>query len=143
MSDFDTVMAITDNLQAVLQKQGIQFLRKEYDEVKNIPASLLPLGQILYTGEAFENTFNEKPSYIEAQFRIKIVIAGRDPFDLMRDEQRWVHLIRGALTVNALNINALAATKYISRVNLPRFETANQKGRSSIVCSPSIRYREI
>lgn len=143
MTNFDTVVEMTDNIHEVLRKAGIHFSKKAYDDEKNLPASFFPVGRIFYTGEAFENAHNQKPFYADAEFTITVQLLEADPADMIREQQRWVHLIREALTVEALNINGLANTRYITRVNISRIDVENQRNRSGLICKASVRYREI
>lgn len=142
MSDFETIRAITDNLHEALGKAGIHFSRKAYDDEKSLPASLFPFGRIFYLGEAFEHPHNQRPLYSHAEFRVTVQLLLPDQAEMMAEQQRWVHLIRGALTIEALNVNGLSSSRLVSRVNIPKIEVENQKNRSSIQCRASIRYRE-
>lgn len=143
MSNYDTVRAITDNIQSVLAKEGIHFTKKAFDDEKAIPAGLLPLGRIFYTGEFFENGYGQRPLYAEAEFTIKVALAAGDPEDLVREQQKWAHKIRGALTVDALNAGDLAATRYVSRVTISRAVSENKKNVSHLACKTAVRYREV
>lgn len=142
MSNFDTIRAVTENMEEVLRKEGICFSLKTYEDERGAPASRLPLGRIHYAGESFQNAYGERPLYAEAEFVIKIVIGERDPADLIREQQRWAHKVRGALFAEALNINGLAASKYVNRVMIQRIDAENRKETSAIVCRASVRYRE-
>jgi hypothetical protein len=143
MSNMDTVKAITDNLQAVLQTEGIKFSRKAYDDEKAIPASLVPFGQIFYRGENFEYTHGQRPGYAEGEFKLRVVLRGRNPADLMRSQQEWVHKIRGALTVDALNVGDLASTGYVSRVVTKGVDIENRENFAFLNYMVAVRYREV
>jgi hypothetical protein len=142
MTNIDTIHAVTDNLQSGLQNEGIRFSRKTYDDEKNIPASLIPFGEVIYQGEAFEYTHGQRPGYVEARFVFKVVLKERDPVDMMREEQGWVHRIRGAITVDALNTGALLSSKLVSRVTFTGVEVMNRDYISVLVYRVSVRYRE-
>ncbi|MBI5827657.1 MAG: hypothetical protein HZB22_08020 [Deltaproteobacteria bacterium] len=142
MSNFDTIKAITENMEEVLRKEGMRFSLKTYEDERGAPASHLPLGKIYYAGESFQNVYGERPLYAEVEFVIKIVIGERDPADLIREQQMWAHKVRGALCAEALNINGLAASKYVSRVRIQRIDAENRKDTSTIVCRAAVRYRE-
>ncbi|MBI5344767.1 MAG: hypothetical protein HZB21_04180 [Deltaproteobacteria bacterium] len=142
MKGFDTVSAITDNLQAVLQAQGIKFARKACEDEKDIPAGKLPLGQIFYTGESFEYAHGQRPGYAEAEFTVKVILRERDPVDSVREAQRWVHKIKDAFTVDGLNAGGLADLRPVSRVDAKSVEAVNKDGVSKLVCKVSVRYRE-
>jgi hypothetical protein len=142
MTNIDTVSAITDNMQSGLQKEGVRFSRKTYDDEKNVPASLIPFGEVFYLGEAFEYTHGQRPGYVEARFVLKVVLKERDPVDMMREEQGWVHRIRGAITVDALNTGALLSSKLVSRVTFTGVEVMNRDYISVLVYRVSVRYRE-
>ncbi len=142
MTNIDIVRAITDNMQSGLQKEGVRFSRKTYEDEKNVPASLIPFGEVFYQGETFEYTHGQRPGYVEARFVLKVVLKERDPVDMMREEQGWVHRIRGILTVDALNTGALLSGKLVSRVTFTGVEVMNRDYISVLVYRVSLRYRE-
>lgn len=143
MGNFETVKAITDNLQKILQAEGVKFSRKAYDDEKSIPASLIPFGGIFYQGEDFEYTHGQRPGYAEVVFRLRVVLKERSPAGLMRSQQQWVHAIREALTVNALNVGDLASTKYVSRVVIKGVDIENRENFAFLNYTAAIRYREV
>ena len=143
MSNFDTITAVTDNLESVLRGLGLKFTQEIYDDVSAIPASLLPHGQIFYDKEVFEYTHGQKPEYATVSFRIRVALTGRDARKFIRDQQNWVHKIREALTVNALNIGGLAASKLINVVSLDEVDVENTADRASLMCRVGVRYREV
>ncbi len=142
MSNTDTVLAITENIQSALNRQGIVFERKAVDDESGIPASRRPLGQVFYLGEAFEYAHGQRPGYIEAEFLIKVVLGHDDDAGLIRSQQKWAHKIRGALTVDALNTGKLSETKYVSRVSASEARVENEAQGSRLLCRISVRYRE-
>lgn len=143
MSNFDTIKAITDNLQSTLQARGIMFSRATFGGAARVPATLLPHGQIFYGGESFEYTHGQRPGYAQAAFTILVVLSQRDPTDLMRTQQNWVHLIREALTVDALNVDELAATRYVSRVTTAGVDIEEMAGHRAVLnYRVTVRYRE-
>lgn len=142
MSNFETVSAITDNIQSVLKSQGINFTRNAFDDRKAVPASVLPLGRIFYAGESFEHSHGQKPLYAEVEYSIRVLLAEKDPEAMVREQQRWAHRVRGALTVDALNTGELAASRYVSRVAVAGVEADNSRSTSSLVLRAVVRYRE-
>ncbi|CAG0933365.1 hypothetical protein PLCT1_02345 [Planctomycetaceae bacterium] len=145
MSNFDTVQAITTNLEKVLRGLGLKFSPTIFDDAKNIPASLIPLGEIFYNRETFEYTHGQKPEYAEAEYALRVTLSYRNPADMMREQQRWVHLIRDGLTVNALNIGDLVTSKLVSRVTTEEAAVENDRsnGIAAISYRTLIRYREV
>jgi len=145
MSNFDTVAAITDNIQGVLEALGIKFSQKAIEDTKDVPASLLPYGEIFYTGESFEETSGERAGYVEAAFTLVVILRERFARDLIRAEQDWVHRIRGALGVDALNIGDLASSKLVSRVRSGSVGMDKGSGKSGLGIlsyQVKVRYRE-
>ena len=140
--NFATIKSITDNVQSVLQGQGIKFSRKTYENEKNIPASLLPLGGIYYRGEDFQYTHGQRPGYAEADFFVKVVLQDRDSGSLIRSIQKWIHLLRDALTVNSINIGDLAVSKLASLVTAERVDVENKGDMAVLGFKVKIRYRE-
>ena len=143
MSNYDTVNAITANVQKVLKGLGIHFNLEAYDDEAAIPATVLPHGQIFYECEFFEYGHGQKPLYIEVQLRLHVVLMERAPADIIREQQTWVHAIRGALTITALNIGDLAVSKYVSRVTTESVKLLNSQPRSAVEYVVLIRYREV
>lgn len=142
MTNFETVVAVTENMEAVLKSIGIHFARKTFDDEGSIPAALLPYGEIFYDGEAFEDGFNEKPGHAQAEFTVKVVFGAARADDTMIEQQRFAHLLREALSVTGLNAGALALIKPVSRVRIMRVEARNARGCSSVSLRAAIRYRE-
>ncbi|MBI5885368.1 MAG: hypothetical protein HZB85_02155 [Deltaproteobacteria bacterium] len=142
MTNFDTVSAITGNLHSALESIGISFVRTVFDDERNIPATLLPLGEIFYDAEAFEDGFGERPGYVEAEFRVRVVIGALPPHDAVTEQQRWAHLVRGALSAASLNTGALAAQKPVSRVRVSRLDARGTGSMASVSLRLAIRYRE-
>ena len=141
MPNIDTVKSITDNLQTVCQAQGIKFTRKTYEEPKNIPASLIPLGEIFYNGQARQHNHGEGPQYITINFSLKVVLKERDLKVMMRKQQEWINKLDDALTVPALNIGELASSQLVSWVSLEEEETEDEVDRSKVNISVDVRFR--
>lgn len=140
--NFATIRSITDNVQSVLQGQGIKFSCSTFENEKNIPASLLPLGGIYYRGEDFQYTHGQRPGYAEADFFVKVVLQERDSAGLIRSTQKWMHSVRDALTVNALNIGELAVSKPASLVAVEHVDVENKGDMAVLGFKVKIRYRE-
>ncbi|MEK6532098.1 MAG: hypothetical protein AABZ23_06380 [Deltaproteobacteria bacterium] len=141
MSTSGTIRAITRNLQKVLQGLGIYYSVKASDDAKDLAASNIPVGEIQYEGEGFEDAFGQRPGYIDAGFAIKVLFVTRSHADIVREQQDWTHKIRSALTVDALNSDELSLGKNVSRVTILKAEAVNRKNISSINLKINIRYR--
>lgn len=137
---FATIRAITDNMRAALESLGLKFAMGAVERDK-AAASMLPAGRISYEGESFEPTHGERPGYSEAEFGITVEIRAGDPAEAVREEQRWAHSVREALTVDALNAGELAAGKRVSRVRIPKSSVASGKESASINVKALVRYR--
>lgn len=142
MTNFATVTAVTENMETALNKQGLRLLPEICDDARAVPASLLPVGQIYYTGETFECKSGQRPSYSEASFVVRVLLGGSDRQAVNREGQSWVHKAREALTVEALNAGSLADARPVSRVSFTGAEAVNRGGMSKINCRITVRYRE-
>ena len=142
MSNFDTVSAITDNLQEALKKQGIHFSKSGFDDLGSIPASQLPLGRIFYAGESFEYAHGQRPMYGEVEYSVRVLLAEKDPADMMREQQRWTHRVRDAMTIEALNAWELSIGRPVSRVTVAGVSVDNDRHTASLVLRTVVRYRE-
>ena len=140
--NFATIKSITDNVQSVLQGQGIKFSRSTFEDETAIPAALIPYGQIFYTGEDFEYTHGQRAGYAVGNFDIKVILQNRDATNLILSMQKWTHAIRDALTVNALNIVDLASSKLVSWVNVEGVKTEHKAEYGFMNFGIKIRYRE-
>ncbi len=143
MGNKETVWSITDNTQTVLQGLGIKFSRQIYEEVEKIPASLMPYGQIFYKGEEFEYTHGQKPEYGEIEFLLRVAIQNRDATQMIREQQKWAHLIRDGLTVAALNIGDIVSSKLVSRVTTEDVTIDHRAAVSVLEYGVLVRYREL
>lgn len=140
--NFATIKSITDNLQSVLQGQGIKFSRSTFEDATAIPASLLPYGEIYYKGEDFEYTHGQRSGYAVGTFDVRVLLQDRDAVNLTRLTQKWTHAVRDALTVNALNIVDLAASKLVSWINVEGVTAEHKTEYSFMNFAVKIRYRE-
>lgn len=143
MNNADTVIAIAENMRAAAQREGILFSYMTGSQARNVPASVMPVGEIVYTGETFEDSYGQRPCYVTAGFVIKVTLAGRNQEDIMRGQQVWAHKLRGALTINSLNTGALSLSKPVSRVQITgvQAEDGEDSGRT-LTCAVAVRYRE-
>lgn len=144
MANFDTIKAITTNLQSVCEGLGLKFDKTISTDVTKIPAALIPFGQIFYKGEVFEDVFNERPEYAEVSFDIRVILSENNPIDIMRGQQKWTHKLRDAISVTALNIGDLSSSKLVSRT-ATREVVAESLSTvlASITMDTIIRYREV
>lgn len=143
MANVDTIKAITRNLKTVLQNMGIKFALETIEEESKIPANQIPFGQIFYNTEEFEYTHGQKPEYAEVNFIVRVVLKKNNPTDLMAEQQKWIHLIRDGVTINALNIGDLSASLLVSRVTTREPDIDTQSDTSFVNYDMKIRYREL
>jgi len=142
VANFDTIKSITDNLITVLDAKGIKFIVGT-NEDKEVTASNYPSGKVFYQGAEFEENFGEQAKYIEGKFLVRIYL--KDPHEkvLNRECQRWVHNIREAVTIGALNIGDLSATKYVSRITTIDITKTIDDDLGVLDYELQVRYREI
>ena len=144
MGDFDTVKSITDNLQRILDKQGIKFDREIFDDINKIEGSKLPVGQIFYQSPIFEYSHGQKPEYADLEFQVRVVFKDRSATDSIRDEQEWVQRIRESVTINALNVGDLASSLLVSKVTTEEVEVEHPgDGVGVLNYTLNVRYREL
>ncbi|MBI5970867.1 MAG: hypothetical protein HY884_06905 [Deltaproteobacteria bacterium] len=141
MSGAETIRAITENLKTAFCSTGITF-SECFADAKNVPASRLPCGSVTYNGESFEDTIGARPPYAEAEFIVRVFLKAGGIGDNASALQGWAHGIREAMTVEALNGNALADTKPVSRVTITRVEAETDVMVSVLKFTVRIRYRE-
>ncbi len=142
-SNFDTVKAVTGNIEKVLDGLGVHFSTEVNEGTDGGAASIMPYGRIFYTGETFEYTHGQRPGYGEAGFRVKVFLRAGDGEAAVTEQQRWVHRIREALTVDALNTGDIGASKPVSRVVVSKAEAKGLKNVSTVVLDVLVRYREM
>lgn len=139
---YETISAITGNIESVLASEGLNVTRKALDSNGSLPAGLMPLAQVSYNGESFESTFGERPCYSEASFTIKIILPEQPDCTAQPEEQMWAHRSKDAITAAALNSGQLAVAKPVAAVMIPGFRTESAGGFSKISIEVKIRYRE-
>jgi len=138
---FETINAITENLRGLLEKEGLYVERDNFGEDKNAPAGLFPSAQLYYEGEDFEYTHGQRAGYAEATFRVRLLLRKRDVQEMIAEEQRWTHRIRDAISVNALNMGAVAASTPVSRVETRSVKVERKGQVSRLDYVLVIRYR--
>jgi hypothetical protein len=143
MSNFDTANSITDNLQTICQGQGIKFSRKTFEEPKNVPAALIPLGEIYYDGQVRQHNHGQGPQYIVINFSLKVVLKERDLQVMMRKQQEWINKLDDAITIQALNIGDLASSQLVSWVSIEEEETDDDIDQSKVNLSVDVRFRRL
>jgi hypothetical protein len=142
VSNFDTIKSITDNLVRVLDAKGIKFIVGTNEE-KEVTASNYPSGKVFYQGDEFEENFGEQMKYIEGEFLIRVFLKDTNEKTLNRDCQRWVHNIRKAVTISALNVGDLASTKYVARITTINTNKTIEDDIGVLDYGLQVRYREI
>ena len=145
MANIDTIKSLTDNMQTVLQSNiKIKVERKNLEDVKDTPASKYPFGGLFDGGIEFEYTHGQKAGYAIQSYLIWIIFKERDDNARMRKVQEWLQLSRTALTVNALNIGDLSASKLVSWVETTDIDTEHlEDGLSVLNYTVAVRYREL
>lgn len=144
MSNVDTAFSVTDNLEAILKGFKINVERVYTEELRDVPASTLPLLQMFYMADDFEYTHGQKPEYAEMEFLIRGLFS-RDKGSKanMRNNQKKVHEVRDGVTINALNIGDLASSKLVSRVTSDSIRNRREDDMDIMDYTLKIRYREL
>lgn len=139
MANSDSVKAITTNITSILTTQGLSV-----EDISGDPETdTITLAQIHYQGEDFEYAHGMKPLYNEINYLIRMVFNKMSPV-LSRDAQaEWIHKVREAITVNALNVGSLATTKLVSLVEHEGADVEYRPPISTINYKLKVRYREI
>lgn len=140
MSNYDTINAITVNLRTVLAGLGLQVEEGGFSADPTFTTS--PGCRVRYPFEEFHDTFRQRPSACEARFEIEIYVNDADPQTRKQKQQQWVHAVRDAVTVDALNTGGLAASKLVSAVRSEEPEISYSWPLSTIRYRLNIRYRE-
>jgi len=142
MSNTTTIKAIIKNIEAILSVS-----LKKLDLFGGAPETLpdytsAPVYYILYDGETPEYNHSQKPGYVEAD--LKIVLKWQSMgISAARDKTiEWFHTIRDALTVNALNVGDLAASKLVSKITVSKPDLDVQPAELLLTYTTTVRYRE-
>ena len=143
MANTDTSLAILDNVKKVLNQTDLSWDYISFENEENVASSQYPRGTINFTDTDFEQTFGERPSYAEDVYEFKGWFRVKNQEDITRKKVTFVHTVRDALTVNALNIGALATSKLVSQVGIDDVSTESiSNDVITITVTERIRYRE-
>ncbi|MCK4846100.1 MAG: hypothetical protein KAS88_00400 [Deltaproteobacteria bacterium] len=142
MSNYQVVSSITENLRQLLQGEGIKFSAKVFEDESAIPMSLIPFGRILYKGESFEHSYGMKPGYVDAEFLTTVTLKGNDDASLMDEAQLWTHRLREAVTVSAVNVGGLSASKPVTQAAISKVDVKRDGELISLSGVVTLRYRE-
>jgi len=118
MASVDTVKSIFKNIETVLKKKGVKFTANEYTNPEDIPAAQFPAGFVDYDGEIFEYPTGMALGYAEVQAAIEVYLIGTEAVRARTLQIEWLHKLRTALTVDALNIDDLVSSLLVSRVDM-------------------------
>lgn len=140
MGNTETIKAITANLTAVLTAQGFLIENSSTDkELATAPSCAIRL-----TGERFESTHGERPSYNEVRYSLRIAFSDAYPATSRDKVAEWMHKIRNNVTVPGLNIGTLAASKLVSKVTHDGYnETGYAPPVTDLDYDLTVRYREL
>lgn len=139
MANSDTVKAITANLTAILESLGF----KVEDLSVDPSMASTPVCVVLYEGEDFEYGHGQKPLYNEIRYLLKVMLNDPRPVTSRDKYAQYVHAIREAVTVNALNTGALASSKLVSLVNTTEVTVVYEPPVSTIDYRLNVRYKEV
>lgn len=139
MGNSDTVKAIAANLSSILEGLGLKIEDMSFDP----SMSTTPVCVVLYEGEEFGYGHGQKPLYNEVRYLVKVMLSDSKPGSSRDKYATWVHAIRDAMTVNALNTGGLAASKLVSFVATTDVAVTYDPPIGTIDYRLSVRYREI
>lgn len=139
MANSDTVKAITANLVAILD--GLGFKIEDLSVDPSMATS--PVCVILYEGEDFAYGHGQKPLYNEVKYLLKLMLSDPKPGTSRDRYAQYVHAIREALTVDALNTGGLASSKLVSLVSTTDVAIIYEPPVSTIDYRMNVRYREV
>ena len=139
MPNLNTVNAITANLKAILEALGLKVEDLTYDP----DADSTPLCQLDYTGERFGRNHGQGPLYNNIGFDLTILFRKSDPDTSRTEQATWIHKIRDAVTVDALNVDDLAASKLVSLVAHLDVDVEYRSPMTQITYELHVRYREL
>jgi hypothetical protein len=136
----DTVKAMSTNILTVL-KDIIKW-QVEDDGVDPNADFANPVARIEYQGEAFESLHGERPDYADASFLIQVMFTERVP-DTIRDKaQEYIHAIRDNVTIDNMNVEALADTNLVSHTFSDSINVLYDEPIVTINYQMRIHYRE-
>jgi len=142
MSNLDTIQAIEANLKAILTTT-LDWDLEDLSDNPLVDDTTRTFCELDYGGvAAFEDLFNERPSYIEESFTIRVVANRPTHAARNLEAQTAIHALRGALNVAALNVGALSASKLVSRVAHLGGQVNQDGPLVSVEYTIRVRYRE-
>ena len=135
------VQAIITNLETIVGTTlgfKLEYNCKDDPDVDTTPGAV-----ILYLGETFVENFGEKPLYNEISFLILIKFTEENPGSIRDKAITHVHKLREGITIDALNVGDLSASKIVSWVDHEGAEVDNEQPVNQIDYHLSVRYREL
>jgi hypothetical protein len=145
MANADTIKAVITNIETILSAapHSLRKIDIPDGQTESLPSfEQTPVYYLLYDGEAPEYEHGQKPGYIEASVIIVLVWLSTSISDARGKAIDWYHALRGALTVNALNVGGLVASKLVSKVALDKPQLDVQPAETKIFFKTTMRYRE-
>ena len=137
----ENVQYIIDNLEYIIGTT-LEF-NLEYDIANDPEADTTPSAVIIYSGEEFGEAFGEKPLYNEITFEILVQFSDSTPATIRSRSVDYMHSIREGVTIDTLNVGALAASQIVSRVESNSNDVVVELPVIQINYILTVRYREI
>lgn len=139
MANVDTDKAIATNLKAIITT-GLSWSLEDHSADPHAETTLQ--AKLIYRGVRPEHGLGQKPGYIESHYVVEILTNKTTP-DAIRDSlQEGVHAFMDAVTVNALNVVDLAATKLVSWVSHDGPDAEQEVPLATIRHAITVRYRK-
>ncbi len=137
MGNYETVQAITTNLEAILTSIGLSL-----EDASSEPTGAAPLVKLKYPSDDAEYDHGEKPGRSTINIKLEIEFRESSP-DLSRDKQQyWTHMVRDNVSVAVLNVGALSASKLVGRVD-QRSRVEYSAPVSRVFHDIEVRYRQV
>ena len=141
MSNKDTLQSINTNIETILTSTIGWKLEDLSDKVSTIKDT--PLTTLRFIDLNFEDIYGQKPKYLIAAYEIYVFGIKFTPAEIRDKQAEFAFEIRDNITVDALNVGALATTKYVSRITHRQAENEYSPPQTRLVYPLAVRFREI
>jgi len=135
------VQYIIENLEEILSVTlgfNLEYDIADDDIVETTPGVILN-----YDGEVFEESFGEKPMYNEIPFSIMLKFKESDPKLIRSRAVTYAHQLREGITIDLLNVGALASSQIVSRVEHDPVTLTTSQPILQLDYNVIVRYREV
>lgn len=132
-----------ENIKSIVGSLGaFSDMREVVKNANGGPSIGGPQFTVAYSGTDFENNYGERPNYDNSTFVVRIKYLDANMRGLHETIIKSIHLVKQAMTIDALNVGDLTTSKLVRRVSVGKATMTSEPPSVIVSIEVTVRYRE-